>query len=74
MGLPQAPITVLHESLYCRMTRMVWGELAAMISITNFAHMRPNCVTGSSPRGRSFAVALRLYRFFQCTYSASGTP
>ena len=51
-----------------------YGELAAMTSIPNFAHMRPNCVLGSSPRNRSPGVAGRLYRFFQSTYNASGTP
>ena len=36
--------------------------------------MRPNCVIGSSPRNRSPGVAGRLYKFFQSTYSANGTP
>src|SRR5260370_26730486 len=36
--------------------------------------MRPNCVTGSSPRNCSFTVAARLYRFFQSTYTDCGTP
>jgi hypothetical protein len=29
-------------------------------AIPNFAHMRPNCVIGSSPRIRSLGVAGRL--------------
>ncbi|HKQ88115.1 MAG TPA: hypothetical protein VJS43_15265, partial [Candidatus Acidoferrales bacterium] len=37
-------------------------EFAAINSIPSFAHMRPNCVMGSSPRSRSFGVAARLYR------------
>ena len=37
---------------------MACGELAAITSIPSFAHMRPNCVIGSSPLSRSRAVAL----------------
>jgi hypothetical protein len=50
------------------------GDPAAMISIPSFSHIRPNCVTGSSPRNCSRCVGARLYTFFQSTYSACGTP
>jgi hypothetical protein len=50
------------------------SRFGAISPIPNFLHMRPNCVIGSSPRIRSPGVAGRLYKFFQSTYSASGTP
>src|SRR5215469_15775963 len=36
--------------------------------------MRPNCVTGTSPRNCSATVACRMYTFFQSVYRARGTP
>ena len=42
-----------------------FGELAAMICISSFWHIRPNCVSGTLPRNCSAGVALRLYTFFQ---------
>jgi hypothetical protein len=49
------------------------GELAAMIRMPSFAHMRPNCVTAGSPRSRSCAFDGRTYTFFQSVYNAPGT-
>ena len=50
------------------------GELAAMIRMPSFAHIRPNCVTAGSPRSRSSAFGGRTYTFFQSVYNACGTP
>src|SRR5271165_2489458 len=51
-------VIALHSPLAC-------GELAAMIRMPSFSHIRPNCVTAASPRNCSPDVALRLYTFFQ---------
>jgi hypothetical protein len=40
-------------------------ERAAMMRMPSFWHMRPNCVTGASPRNCSPGVAFRCYTFFQ---------
>src|ERR1019366_5067210 len=45
-----------------------------MMPIPSRSHIRPNCVTGTSPRSNSFSVASRTYTFFQSVYSATGTP
>src|SRR5438309_8630865 len=45
-----------------------------MIRMPSLAHIRPNCVTATSPRSSCCAVGSFTYTFFQSVYSALGMP